>query len=241
MYDNVISWTSIVLMDVFECFFFIIASGPLAWISYQGLLKSTLTWLLIYFSLSFFTFFFSDKEPPKIVYCPGPTIFVTAYNDPPYYVNYTDPVFSDNVGIDKVTTTYVKKKYDVPSSYNQYFRAYDRAGNSVECKFVVQIGGRHVFNRDLLFFYLLARKKTNQRDYFKINQTWSSRSVLHWSETHYTRGLPFDPRPPKPLQASGIHGSLLMMQVCHMKKGSKKEKRDPFSTWAGPSNVIKLF
>ncbi|XP_020905763.1 sushi, von Willebrand factor type A, EGF and pentraxin domain-containing protein 1, partial [Exaiptasia diaphana] len=82
-----------------------------------------------------------DKEPPKIVSCPAPTVYYPVYTKGPYHITYKEPEFSDNVGVVKVYKTYVKKTYNTTGESYQYFRAADKEGNSVRCVFSVAIGG----------------------------------------------------------------------------------------------------
>ena len=53
----------------------------------------------------------------------------------------TKPVFTDNVGIVRYNPPLIDGAF---TSANQYFffKAYDAAGNSAECKVVVYVGGK---------------------------------------------------------------------------------------------------
>ncbi|XP_020913946.1 sushi, von Willebrand factor type A, EGF and pentraxin domain-containing protein 1-like [Exaiptasia diaphana] len=85
-----------------------------------------------------------DKEPPKIVSCPAPTVYHPVYTKGPYHITYKEPEFSDNVGVVKVYKTYVKKTYNTTGGHSsQYFKAVDKEGNSVSCVFDVAIGGEY--------------------------------------------------------------------------------------------------
>lgn len=85
--------------------------------------------------------YFSDKEKPKVVFCPD-RIFKVSFTNSPVWVNITRPVFTDNVGIVKYNPPLIDGKYFTRvAGHNMHFEAIDAGGNWATCKIKVLVGG----------------------------------------------------------------------------------------------------
>ena len=80
--------------------------------------------------------FYLDKEAPTVSNCPQN---IHEISGGPKAVTWVEPTFSDNVKVKTVDKTRSSgSTFDLGSTYVTY-TALDDAGNSAECKFVVQL------------------------------------------------------------------------------------------------------
>lgn len=90
----------------------------------------------MFWIIQFISFFFSDKEPPKIANCPQ-DIYETADNAKE--VTWVEPTYSDNVKVESVDKTFNSGDTFQLGSTNVKYEAFDAAGNSATCQFVVTL------------------------------------------------------------------------------------------------------
>ena len=87
--------------------------------------------------IPYVVFFLSDKQKPTIVFCPG-TVY-QAITASEARITWKEPEFTDNVKVDRVTST--KKSGDtfpLGSTIVKY-EAFDEKGNVESCSFTVEL------------------------------------------------------------------------------------------------------
>ena len=89
-----------------------------------------------------------DKVPPTVEYCPPGDIWVAA-PDGTAFVSWDDPIFADNVRVDRVVNAGGLKPGRALQwgTYDVAYVAYDKAGNAAQCAFKIYVlselgGGR---------------------------------------------------------------------------------------------------
>jgi len=100
-------------------------------------------------TLTFFLFP-SDREKPKVVFCPK-RIFKVSYSSDPVWVNMTRPIFTDNVGIVEYRPPLIDGIY-LNHGRRFSFKAIDASGNYARCDFQVIVGGE----KEASNLYLIA-------------------------------------------------------------------------------------
>ncbi len=85
-----------------------------------------------------------DKTPPVISNCPADQTEITDYGFVP--ISWTEPTFSDNVGItNKLQTKTSGSQFKRGTTTTVYYIIFDAAGNSVNCSFTVTIKRESLF------------------------------------------------------------------------------------------------
>ena len=85
----------------------------------------------------------ADKQPPTIVSCPG-NIY-QAISGSGTNVQWTEPQFTDNVKVERVTSTKKSGDYFQLGTTNVKYDAYDESGNFVSCTFTVTLTGTFAY------------------------------------------------------------------------------------------------
>ncbi|KAK3699928.1 hypothetical protein QZH41_016595, partial [Actinostola sp. cb2023] len=80
-----------------------------------------------------------DKQPPKTVSCPNSPVAVLTTLSNGARVTWTEPTFTDNVGVNKVTSTHKSGDFFDIATRNVYYTASDAAGNRATCTFEVVV------------------------------------------------------------------------------------------------------
>lgn len=99
-----------------------------------------------------FTCKYADKQAPSLVYCPGTIYQLIEGNEEA--VTWTEPEFTDNVKVTRVESS--KKSGDIFQELdtNVIYTAYDEAGNSATCSFLVSLKRKSFAGRIYLFVWL---------------------------------------------------------------------------------------
>lgn len=86
-----------------------------------------------------FDVIYTDKEPPKVVYCPKDQY---VRKSPGTSVKWPEPQFTDNVGVASVISAPYQPGTDLQANdYIIIYTAKDEAGNYASCKFNLFVTG----------------------------------------------------------------------------------------------------
>lgn len=89
-------------------------------------------------------FFLADKQAPTIVYCPE-SIY-QAISGSGATVTWSEPQFTDNVKVERVTSTKKSGDYFQLGSTLVKYDAFDQSGRFVSCTFTVKLTGKFVYS-----------------------------------------------------------------------------------------------
>ena len=87
--------------------------------------------------------FLADKQAPTILYCPENIYQVISGSGAK--VTWREPQFTDNVKVERVTSTKKSEDYFQLGSISVKYDAFDQSGNSVSCTFTVQLKGKFIY------------------------------------------------------------------------------------------------
>ena len=97
-------------------------------------------------------FVFSDKEKPKVAFCPNDQY---VKKEPGQQVTWPEPQFTDNVGIKSVDVQPYKPGTDLDENdYRIVYTASDSSGNFATCEFNVYVTGKYALWNYIFHFYL---------------------------------------------------------------------------------------
>ena len=95
-----------------------------------------------------FPFLSADREAPKKEFCPSKVFATSTESSGP--ITWSEPRFSDNVGITKVMKSHTSGQTFLLGTYNVYYTAEDAAGNRAQCRFEVQLTRKSSLGSSLL-------------------------------------------------------------------------------------------
>ncbi|XP_013781145.1 uncharacterized protein LOC106465461 [Limulus polyphemus] len=79
-----------------------------------------------------------DKEPPVVIYCPE-SFEVESDSLLPTQVNWTEPIFKDNVMVEEVRRSQGPGTQFSVGTHTISYRAKDKAGNFAHCTFEIHV------------------------------------------------------------------------------------------------------
>lgn len=94
--------------------------------------------------MSGISFYTSDNEIPVIEGCPMNISYAPDPINLNVTVNWTEPIISDNSGMETVTQTHTSPILLMPGVTEVLYRVVDPSGNSAECRFFIGITGKFV-------------------------------------------------------------------------------------------------
>ena len=83
---------------------------------------------------------FTDKQAPTNVYCPADIDQVIVGSG--INVTWREPEFTDNVEVERITSTKKSGDYFTLGSTLVKYDAFDKSGNTVSCTFTVSLKGK---------------------------------------------------------------------------------------------------